>query len=339
MSKWLRAVWLLPVLAISACGGGGGGSSSALMANTAPTANFAFSCADLACSFTSTSTDQDVGDAIVAYSWTFGDGSTAPVATANASHVFSAGGAYDVTLMVADRSSVVSSVVRRVTVSAPPVPAAPHASFTASCVSLDCTFSDTSSYDAGSVFQSRTWDFGDGVTLPTASPASHSYAATALTTFAVKLTVADAVGKTSTSVQSIVVAPPATTLGCVGGSCVLNLTQPSRVSATLISHSCSARANQVVITSPVTQTVFADGCFDPVGTAVSVNGGSVFAAGTALQVAVLSGTFPDSTLVFPPSIRVTGDFANGWTLTFDDGYGGPGEPDFNDLVILVKASP
>ena len=26
-------------------------------------------------------------------------------------------------------------------------------------------------------------------------------------------------------------------------------------------------------------------------------------------------------------------------VTFDDGYGGPGEPDFNDLVIVIKATP
>jgi len=53
----------------------------------------------------------------------------------------------------------------------------------------------------------------------------------------------------------------------------------------------------------------------------------------------LSGTLPSTALAFAPAIRVTGDFANGWTLTFDDGFGGPGEPDFNDLVILIKATP
>ena len=40
-----------------------------------------------------------------------------------------------------------------------------------------------------------------------------------------------------------------------------------------------------------------------------------------------------------PQLRVTGNFANGWTLEFDDGFVGPGEPDFNDLVITVKATP
>jgi PKD repeat protein len=337
MKNWLHAALLLPVLGLSACGGGGGSSGPAAPVNTAPTANFAFSCADLVCNFTSTSTDQDVGDAVVTFGWSFGDASPG-VTTANPAHTFGAGGTYAVSLSVGDRSGTTGAVVRQVTVTAPPVPLAPHASFTASCVSLDCTFNDTSTFDGGA-FQSRLWDFGDSVTLAATNPATHRYSATTPTTFAVKLTVTDANGKISTSTQSIFVAPPATTLGCAGGNCVLTLAQPSRVTATLVSHSCGARNNQVVITAPVTQTVFADGCFDAIGVAVPVNGGATFAASTVLEVAVLSGTVADSSLVFPPAIRVTGDFASGWTLTFDDGYGGAGEPDFNDLVILIKASP
>jgi PKD repeat protein len=193
------------------------------------------------------------------------------------------------------------------------------------------------------VFQSRSWDFGDNATLATTNPATHHYAATALTTFTVKLAVTDTTGKTSTSVQTIVVAPPATTLNCAGSgsgsNCVLTLTQASRVTATLVSNSCAAKDTQVVVTQPVTQPLFTDGCYDVPGTQISFNGGQVFAAGTTLEVEVLSGTVPNSTLAFPPTIRVTGDFANGWTLTFDDGFGGPGEPDFNDLVILIKAAP
>jgi PKD repeat protein len=339
MVNWLRVVVLLLPLGLAACGGGGGGGSAApAPANTAPTANFSFSCADLTCNFTSTSTDQDVGDAIALYGWTFGDASPL-VTTANSSHTFAAAGTYSVTLNVADGAHAVGTIVRQVTVTAPPVPAAPHAAFSVSCVSLDCTFSDTSTFDGGSVFQSRTWDFGDGVTLAATNPAPHHYAATVLTTYTTKLTIVDAAGKASTSAQTIVVAPPATTLNCAGGNCTLALTTASRVTATLLSHSCGARNNQFVITAPVTQTIFADGCFDQVGVAVPVNGGNTFTAGTVLQVAVLSGTVPGSSLAFTPTIRLTGDFANGWTLTFDDGFGGPGEPDFNDLVILIRAAP
>jgi len=337
MRNWLLAVGVLPVLTLSACGGGGS-SAPAPAVNTAPTANFAVACVDLTCTFTSTSTDQDVGDAIVTYLWNFGD-STPVAATANPSHTFASGGTYSVTLGVADRANATGTLARQVTVTAPPVPAAPHASFTASCTSLDCTFTDTSTFDAGSVFQSRAWDFGDSTTPATTNPAAHHYAATALTTFPVKLTVTDAAGKTSSSTQTIVVAPPATTLNCGSASCTLALAQASRVTATLVSHSCGARNNQVVITAPVTQTIFADGCFDATGVGVDVNGGSTFAAGTVLQVEVRSGTVSNSSLAFTPTIRVTGDFVNGWTLTFDDGFGGPGEPDFNDLVILIKAGP
>jgi PKD domain len=336
MSNSLRGLAPLLFVALSACGGGGGSSPAAV--NQAPTANFAFTCADLVCTFTSNSTDQDVGDAIVSHSWTFGDG-TATAAAAAPSHTFAAAGAYDVNLVVADRSGVSSSRVRQVTVTAPPTPAAPHAAFTVSCISLDCTFTDTTTYDAGSALQSRLWDFGDGVTLAAANPATHSYATTTLATFTAKLTVTDGAGKASTSVQSVAVAPPATTLNCVGGNCVLNLTQAARVSAGLVSHSCSAQANRVLITAPVSQIIFPDGCVDPVGTVVSINGGAVFAANTQLQIAVVTGSVPAAGLTFQPAIKLTGDFASGWTLTFDDGYGGPGEPDFNDLVILIKATP
>jgi len=337
MSYSLRALAPLLFVALSACGGGGGGSSPAAV-NRAPTANFAFSCADLVCTFTSNSTDQDVGDAVVSQSWTFGDGTTAVTAPAPV-HAFAAAGGYDVNLVVADRSGASSNIVRRVTVTAPAAPAAPHANFSVSCVSLDCTFTDTTTYDPGSTFQSRLWDFGDSVTLAATNPTTHTYAATTLTTFTAKLTITDVAGKTSTSVQSIVVAPPATSLNCVGGNCVLSLTQAAKVQAGLVSHSCSAQGNRVLITAPVTQTIFPDGCVDPVGTVVNINGGAVFAANTQLQIAVLSGTVASTSLAFQPAIRLTGDFANGWTLTFDDGYGGPGEPDFNDLVIFIKATP
>ena len=335
MTHSLRGLAPLLLLALSACGGGGGGGAA--QGNRAPIANFAFACADLACTFTSNSTDQDVGDAIAGYSWSFGDGGAAAIAAP--AHTFSTAGAYDVNLTVTDGSGVSSSVVRRVTVSAPAAPAAPHANFSASCISLLCTFTDTTTYDAGSAFQSRNWDFGDSQSLAATNPATHSYAATTLTTYTVKLTVTDLTGKTSTSVQSVVVAPPATSLNCVGGNCVLSLTQASRVSAGLVSHSCTALGNRVIITAPVSQVLFPDGCVDPVGSSIAVNGGAVFAAGTQLQITVLSGTVPATSLAFQPAIRLTGDFANGWTLTFDDGYGGPGEPDFNDLVILIKATP
>jgi len=335
MSNWFRALWILPVLALAACGGGGGGGGAAPAPNKAPTANFGFTCTDLACTLTSTSTDENVGDAIGSYAWTFGDGSTA--ATANPTHTFTAAGTYNVGLTVSDTAGLTNSVTRQITVTAPASGPGPHANFTKTCTSLDCTFTDTSTYDAGSTPATRVWDFGDTATATT-SPTTHTYAATTLTTFTTKLTVTDAGGKSSTSTQSVVVSPPATSLNCVGGGCALTLSTAARVTATIVSNSCSATGNEVALTAPNQQILFPDGCTATTNVPVLTNGGAAFAAGTTLQFAVRSGFSTNAQLVFPPSVRVSGSFPQ-WTLTFDDGYGGAGEPDFNDLVILIIATP
>ena len=337
MNDRLRALCFSLTLVLAACGGGGGGGGGGTTISTAPTANFAFVCTDLSCTFTSTSTNQVVNDTIVAYSWSFGD-STAAVTTQNPQHVFAAAGTYNVTLQVTDLIGATSSVMRAVTVTAAPTPAAPHTNFTVSCVSLDCTFTDTTTFDPGSNRASTLWDFGDGTTSAAASP-THAYSATTVATFTARLTVTDQNGKASTATQTVRVAPQATSLTCESGNCVMALTQPSRVSVTLVSHSCAAQGSRVVVTAPVNETVFTDGCIAPVGTPVFINGGSTFATGTTVEVAILSGILPTSTIAFKPTIRLSGDAANGWTLVFDDGYGGPGEPDFNDLVILVRAVP
>ena len=338
MHNWLRALSLPLVLALSACGGGGGGGSSTT--NTPPTANFAFSCTDLTCEFTNASTSQDTNDTLIAYTWTFGDGS-ATAGTLNASHTYAAASTYTVSLLVIDSKGARNTATRTVTVTAPPAGSpAPHASFDASCIAFTCTFTDTSTYDAGSTFQSRLWEFGDTTTLAATNPATHTYASQAVpTTFVVKLTVTDAAGKSSSGTGTIVVSPPVSTSNCVSGNCSLVLSQASRVNVSLLDHSCSARSNTVVVTAPVTQTLFTNGCVDPLNTPVSIGGGTTFPAGTALQLSILSGTLPNSSVSLTPAIRISGDATQGWTLTFDDGFGGPGEPDFNDLVILVKPTP
>ena len=337
MHHWLRAFSFSLVLALSACGGGG---SSSGPAKTAPTANFGFSCGYLAFTFINLSTSQDTTDTIIAWTWTFGDNS-ATVTTPDAAHTYAAASTYTVSLLVIDSQGLRTTATKSITVTAPATAApGPHAGFNVSCISFDCTFTDTSTYDAGSLPQSRLWDFGDTVTLATTDPATHTYPTLTTTKdYTARLTVTDAAGHSSTIVRTLVVAPPATTLGCASTSCSLMLTQPARVTVTLVSHSCSARHDTVVFTAPVTQTVFSDGCVDRTGVPISIGGGAQFPAGTALQLSVLSGTLPNVAIAFTPILKVSGDFTQGWTLIFDDGYGGPGEPDFNDLVILVKATP
>jgi hypothetical protein len=140
------------------------------------------------------------------------------------------------------------------------------------------------------------------------------------------------------------VAPPASTLNCPqgGSACTLELVQDSTVTVTLVSRSCSAVGNQFIITAPIVEVLFTDGCyFPPVGTEFPLNGGAAFPLGTSLEAVVISGvqTDPRIALVTNPELIVSGDFFVGWTLVFDDGAGGPGEPDFTDLVLLILATP
>lgn len=180
--------------------------------NNPPTANFAFSCTDLTCSFTNTSSDNDVGSSITANNWTFGDQSAA-VTTNNATHTYAAAGTYSVALTVTDNLGLTSNVTKQVTVTAAQ-PGAPTAKFSVTCVSLDCTFVDQSTVTGGAV--TWAWDFGDGQTSTAQNPPVHHYSVTTLTTFTITLTVTSS-GLSSTNTQSLPVAPPASTLNCVQG--------------------------------------------------------------------------------------------------------------------------
>ncbi|HEU4628176.1 MAG TPA: S8 family serine peptidase [Gemmatimonadaceae bacterium] len=82
--------------------------------NQAPTADFDASCADLACTFTNTSTDDG---SIASSAWTFGDGGTS--SATSPSHSYAAAGTYTVTLTVTDDGGLTSATSRSVTVSAP----------------------------------------------------------------------------------------------------------------------------------------------------------------------------------------------------------------------------
>jgi PKD repeat protein len=90
-------------------GGGGGGS------NAPPTASFTFDCANLACTFTDTSTDDDT---VSSWMWSFGDGGTA--SAQYPSHAYAAAGTYTVVLTVTDNEGATNMASEAVTVTAAP---------------------------------------------------------------------------------------------------------------------------------------------------------------------------------------------------------------------------
>ena len=83
--------------------------------NTPPTASFTFSCTDLTCDFTDTSSDSN--GSVVGWSWDFGDGGT--LAVQNPSHAFATAGTYTVSLTVTDDGGASDSTSQPVTVTEP----------------------------------------------------------------------------------------------------------------------------------------------------------------------------------------------------------------------------
>jgi PKD repeat protein len=315
------------VALIAACSGDDGGNGPS---NTAPTAAFTYECTNLSCTFTDQSADDD--GTIASRSWDFGDGSTGT--GASATHAYATAGDYDVTVEATDDGGLTdTSEPQTVTVTAQS--ATSQASFDVTCTGLTCTLDNTSAF-TGSVTDFE-WTFGDGQTSTDEQPGTVVYTVTEPTTFTITLKVTSD-GVLSQATKQVRVSPAAT-LTCNGVDCALVLDQASTVVVSLESAGCEAHGNTFVITAPAVDTLFTDGCFSPVvpqpGSSFSLNNGDVYAAGTQLRAEVLTGVAGAEN----PQLRVTGTFATGWTLEFDDGFIGVGEPDFNDLVIKVVATP
>ena len=314
------------VALIAACGGDGGNGPS----NTAPTASFIYECTDLTCTFTDQSADED--GTIQSRSWDFGDGQNGTVATPT--HTYAQAGTYSVTVEATDDGGKsTTSTAQAVTVTA--ASATAQASFDAACVGPDCTITNTST--ATGAVTTFAWNFGNGATSTAETPPVVHYTVSAPTTFTITL-VLTSDGVVSQATRQVHVAPAAG-LTCNGVNCTLELTSEATVTVTLTARDCEAHGNTFVITAPAVDTLFTDGCFSPVapapGSAFDLNSGAAYAAGTQLSAEVLTGVAGATS----PQLRVTGTFEDGWTLEFDDGFVGVGEPDFNDLVITVKATP
>jgi thermitase len=91
-----------------------GGAEPPPAENQPPTAAFTYSCTELACTFTDTSTDPD--GSVVAWAWSFGDGASS--AAQNPSHTYATGATYTVGLTVTDDDGATAQTSQQVTVAA-----------------------------------------------------------------------------------------------------------------------------------------------------------------------------------------------------------------------------
>lgn len=88
-------------------------STTGTTVNNPPHASFTNSCSDLVCSFMDTSTDTD--GTLVAWYWTFGEGSSATGQSIN--HTYAEAGTYTVTLTVTDENGATDSTTQNLTLS------------------------------------------------------------------------------------------------------------------------------------------------------------------------------------------------------------------------------
>ena len=87
---------------------------SAPTTNGIPTALFGSSCTRLSCSFTDRSIDPDGNGTIVAWNWSFADGTTST--TRSPTHVYKAGGTYKVKLTVTDNRGATDPITHSITI-------------------------------------------------------------------------------------------------------------------------------------------------------------------------------------------------------------------------------
>ena len=146
-------------------------------------------------------------DAVVSYSWDFGDGTTGT--GINPSHTYTSVNTFSATLTVVDSEGLTDSTTIDITVTQPSSGNTPPIAMTTATpisgeVPLLVEFDASGSSDDDAI-ASYSWDFGDGTTGTGINP-SHTY--TSANTFIATLTVVDSEGLTDTTTIDITVTQP-----------------------------------------------------------------------------------------------------------------------------------
>ena len=233
------------------------------------------------------------------YAFDFGDGTTTgPQTSPSATHTFSAGGTYTVKVIVTDTSGLSSSATKSVSIAAPAPPTARlSVSPTTGTTPVLVTADASASTDPQGQALSYAFDFGDGTTTTgTSTPtATHTYSVGG--TYAVKVTITDTAGLSSSATQSVTVTNAPGFVGEVGTA---TSTASSRTG--VLTTSSAVKAGDVVVLSvqsgtgaskPVTAT-------DDSGTKYTL--GTSRSDTTGAELSVLYGV---TTKALPAGSRIT----------------------------------
>lgn len=160
------------------------------MGVAAPSPSFSSTVDGTNAQFNASASTVSSGRTVASYAWDFGDGTKGT--GISPTHRYADAGTYQVTLTVTDSAGSEGVVTKDVLVHVPPT-----ADFTHTETGLDASFnSSASSATGGAEITGYSWDFGDGSTSSQATP-THTFDADG--TYAVKLTVTDSFGSTSSS--------------------------------------------------------------------------------------------------------------------------------------------
>lgn len=179
-------------------------------ANNSPVVDFTFSPAAPNVGQTvrfdgSITTDEGTACANCTFEWNFGDFTSGSGVTA--SHAYTTGGTFNVTLTVTDDRGGVGSRTRAVAVSAPAAPVAnivvsPTQPTAGNAVNFD---GGGSTVGAGASIVEYSWTFGDGSPVVTTASAQTSHTFATPATYVVRLTVRDNLGRTATTTANVAV--------------------------------------------------------------------------------------------------------------------------------------
>ena len=180
-------------------------SSQAVVVIPKPYANFYFSgnCKDQLVTFTNASYPNGGGN-VVAWAWDFGDPGSGINNTSNLTdptHIYSAPGTYNVTLVITNFNNCHDTIVKAVTVNLPPVVEFGHGP---ACLNTPAEFFADSLVMNVNAVANWFWNFGDGITS-TSQNTIHPFTATG--TYLVSLTITDTAGCTNTVTHTVIINP------------------------------------------------------------------------------------------------------------------------------------